>query len=207
MLPSWIRSYRLLLGVFALWAIFWNMREKNDQYFWNFFTNQSGLIAGVVLVLGAFFFAKNTNPEWWDIMRGIAVISMLVTGIVYALLLGGLYNPFTTTEHTWASSVLHQLLPIVMLLDILIVPLGSRTRRWTAFLYPVYPLTYLAWFLVRGNQNGWYPYDFVNHTTYANGYTGVAITCGGLLIVFIVVGLGIISYSRMRRMPMALEMA
>lgn len=207
MLPSWIRSYRLLLGTFVLYAIFWNMREKHDQYFWNFFTNQSGLISGVVLVLGALFFNRRTNPEWWDIVRGTAVISMLVTGVVYATLLGGLYNPFTTTEHTWASSVLHQLLPIVMLLDILIVPLGTQTRRWTAFLYPAYPLSYLSWFLVRGVQNGWYPYDFVNHTTYANGYTGVATTCGALLVVFIVIGMGIISYSRMRRLPATLEMA
>lgn len=90
-----------------------------------------------------------------------------------------------------------------MLLDILIVPLGVYTKRWTALLYPLYPLAYLGWFLVRGNQNGWYPYDFVNHTAYSNGYTGVATTCGGLLIVFLIVGSGIISYSRMRRMSLA----
>lgn len=207
MLPSWIRAYRLLFGVLALYAIVWNLREKNDQYFWNFFTNQSSLIAGMVLIFGAFIFARSNNPEWWDVMRGTAVISMLVTGIVFATLLGGLYNPFTTAEHTWASSVMHQLLPIVMLIDILIVPLGSRTPRWTAFLYPIYPLIYLAWFLVRGTQNGWYPYGFVDYHTYTNGYTGVAITCGGLLVVFIVVGMAIISYSRLRRLPTALEMA
>lgn len=207
MLPTWIRMYRLFFGTFALYAIFWNMGYHNDPYFWNFFTNQSGLISSVVLILGGLIFARVDNPEWWDIVRGIAVISMLVTGVVYATLLGGLYNPFTTTEHTWASSVLHQLLPLVMLMDILIVPLGARTRRWTALLYPIYPLAYLAWFLVRGTQNGWYPYDFVNHSTYSNGYVGVATTCGGLLIAFIIVGLGIISYSRMRRTPSILEMA
>ena len=207
MLPSWIRLYRLFFGVIALYAIIWNIREKDDQYFWNFFTNQSSLISGVVLILGAFFFANVKNPEWWDVIRGIAVISMLVTGIVFATLLGGVYNPFTTTGHTWASSVMHQLLPIVMLLDILIAPLGGRTKRWTALLYPIYPLFYLGWFLYRGNQNLWYPYGFIDHNTYPNGYTGVATTCGALLIVFIIVGLAIISYSRMRRMPVAIEMA
>lgn len=207
MLPGWIRAYRLLFGLFALYAIFWNMREKNDQYFWNFFTNQSSLICGVVLLIGAVYFARVNNPPWWDVIRGIAVILMLVTGVVYAALLGGVYNPFTTTEHTWASSVMHQLLPIVMLLDILIVPLGARTPRWTAIIYPIYPLLYLGWFLIRGNQNGWYPYDFVNHTTYANGYTGVAITCGALLVVFLIVGIAIISYSRVRRLPIEFEMA
>jgi hypothetical protein len=207
MFPSWIRGYRLLFGLIALYAIVWNLRDQNDQYFWNFFTNQSSLIAGVVLILGATVFARFNNPGWWDVMRGIAVISMLVTGVVYAVLLDGLYNPLTTTEHTWASSVMHQLLPIVMLVDILIVPLGPRTPRWTVLLYPAYPLSYLGWCLVRGAQNGWYPYGFVDYQTYSNGYTGVATTCGALLVVFLLVGIGIIHYSRMRRMPMRMEMA
>lgn len=207
MLPAWIRAYRLLFGIVALYAIFWNHHEKNDPYFWNFFTNESSLLCGVVLILGATVFAKAANPAWWDAVRGIALISMLVTGVVYAVLLDGLYNPFTTTQHTWASSVMHQLLPLVMLLDMLIVPLGPRSRYWTVILYPMYPLAYLGWFLYRGNQNGWYPYDFVNPNTYSNGYTGVAVTCGALLVLFVLIGLGIIGYSHMRRMPLATEMA
>lgn len=207
MLPSWIRLYRLFFGTLALVAIVWNFREKADAYFWSFFTNQSSLLAGTVLILGAVVFTKVKNPAWWDVIRGIGVISMLVTGIVYAVLLDGLYNPFTTTDHTWASSVMHQLLPLVMLLDLLIVPLGARTPRWSTFIYPIYPLIYLSWFLYRGNQNGWYPYDFIDHSTYSNGYTGVAIICGALLAIFIVIGLGIIAYSRMRRIPGAYVIA
>lgn len=203
MLPSWIRLYRLFFGVLAFYAIVWNLLRTENPNFWNLFTNQSSFISGAVLILGALFFPRIKNPAWWDVIRGTAVISMLVTGVVFATLLGGLYNPFATTEHVWASSVMHQLLPMVMLLDILIVPLGGRTKWWTALLYPVYPLLYLGWSLVRGSRIGWYPYDFVNHTTYDNGYIGVTITCGALLIIFLIVGLGIINYSRMRRMPVA----
>lgn len=201
MLPTWIRLYRLFFGTLAIYAIAWNYLELDDPKFWNFFTNQSSALSGTVLLLGATFFARIQNPRWWDVIRGIAFISMLVTGVVYALLLDGLYNPFDTSTHTWASSFMHQLLPIVMLLDILIVPLGHRTPRWTAFIYPLYPLAYLGWSLYRGDQNGWYPYDFVDHTTYSNGYTGVATTCGALLVAFIVIGLGIIYYSRWRMFP------
>lgn len=198
MLPTWIRLYRLFFGTLAIYAIVWNYLELDDPKFWSFFTNQSSVLTGIVLLLGALVFARVKNPTWWDVIRGIAVISMLVTGVVYALLLDGIYNPFDTSEHTWASSVMHQLLPIVMLLDILIVPLGHRSPRWTAFIYPLYPLAYLGWFLYRDD---WYPYDFIDHTTYSNGYTGVATTCGALLLVFIVIGLGIIAYSRWRRFP------
>lgn len=101
---------------------------------------------------------------------------------------------------------MHQLIPIVMLLDIIIVPIGPRTPKWTVIVYLVYPLAYLGWFLYSGNQHGWYPYDFVNPNAYANGYAGVAITCGGLLLAFIVIGLIIIGYSKLRRTPASFQM-
>lgn len=201
MLPRWIRAYRLVFGLLVAYAIVYNLTNLDDPKFWNMFTNQSNLIVGIVLVLGATVFARYRNSAWWDVIRGIAVISILVTGIVYAALLGGVYNPFSTEEHTWASSVMHQLMPIVMLLDIIIVPLGPRTPRWIVVFYLTYPLAYLGWFLVSGDNNGWYPYDFVNPNEYSNGYTGVLTTCGALLLVFIVIGLVIIWYSRIRRTP------
>ncbi|MCA9833895.1 MAG: Pr6Pr family membrane protein [Thermomicrobiales bacterium] len=201
MLPTWIRAYRLIFGLLALVAVWWNWQEFDDPRFTSFFTHQSSALAGVVLLLGALIYARVQNPPWWDVIRGIAVIAMLVTGIVYALLLDGLYNPFTGSDHTWASSVMHQLMPIVMLLDILIVPLGARTSRWVAAIFLVYPLSYLGWFLWHGTKDEWYPYDFIDHRTYDNGYAGVCITCGMLIVLFVVIGLLIISYSRLRRMP------
>lgn len=156
MLPSWIRAYRLIFGLTALYAIYYNLTHLDDPYFWNFFTNQSNLLAGIVLILGSLVYARHLNPAWWDVIRGVAVISLMVTGIVYAVLLEGVYNPLSTDDHTWASSVMHQLIPIVMVLDIIIVPLGPRTPRWTVALYLIYPLFYLGWFLMRGTTTGWY---------------------------------------------------
>lgn len=205
MLPFWIRACRLVFGITALVAIVYNLRNLDEPRFWSFFTNQSNLLAGVVLILGALVFGRHRNPAWWDVVRGVALISLLVTGIVYAALLGGVYNPFTTSEHTWASSVMHQLIPIVMLVDMIIVPLGHRTRRWSVVFYLVYPLTYLGWALANGSDTGWYPYDFVNPNEYSNGYVGVIVTCGALLAVFVLIGLAIIGYSRVRRTPGILQ--
>ena len=201
MLPSWIRAYRLIFGLTALAAVFYNLNHFDDPKLYSHFTYQSNLLAGVVLVLGAIVFARYQNPAWWDLIRGIAVISIMVTGIVYAVLLEGVYNPFTTSEFTWASSVMHQLIPIVLLLDLIIVPLGPRTPFSRVVFYLIYPLLYLGWFLLRGPHTGYYPYDFINPNEDGNGYTGVLITCGMLLLVFIVIGLAIIGYSRVRRTP------
>jgi hypothetical protein len=201
MLPFWIRACRLIFGITALVAIAYNLTHLDEPNFWSFFTNQSNLLGGVVLVLGALVFARLRNPVWWDVTRGVALISLLVTGIVYAALLGGIYNPFTTTEHTWASSIMHQLIPVIMLLDMLMVPLAPRTPRWTVILYILYPLIYLGWALLNGSEAGWYPYGFVNPNEYDNGYVGVLTTCGALLAVFVLIGLAIIGYSRVRRTP------
>lgn len=201
MLPIWIRAYRLIFGVMAFIAVFFNINHYNDPNLWTHFTYESNLIAGVVLILGATVFGRYRNPAWWDVIRGLAVISLLLTGVVYATLLDGFYNPFTTSEHTWASSVMHQLIPVVMLLDILIVPLGPRTPRWNVVLYIIFPLVYLSLTLLRGHETGYYPYDFLDPGEYGNGYTGVLTICGALLLAFIATGLAIIGYSRVRRTP------
>lgn len=207
MLPNWIRVYRMIFGAIGLIGIWYNLEHKPSDHFFSYFTNQSTVLASIVLILGGLVYARQRNPMWWDIVRGCAVISMLVTGIVYAVLLDGIYNPFTTTTYTWAESYMHQALPIIMLLDLLIVPLSSRTPRWTVLFYPLYPLAYLTWFLISGRDTGWYPYDFIDARTYDNGYVGVFTTCGLLLLVFIIIGLALIGYSRIRRYPVTLQLS
>ena len=131
MLPGWIRFFRLVFGMLALVAVFKNYVDLDEDHFWHFFTNQSSLLAGVVLVLGATVFTRRRSPLAWDITRGTAVMMMLTTGIVYAVLLDGVYNPFDGS-HRWPSSVMHQLLPIVMLcigVTIRVTSSGARARE------------------------------------------------------------------------------
>ena len=201
MLPLWIRAYRLIVAGIGVVALWWQWRQHDDPHFWSSFAHQSSLVASVVLLLGALVFARWQNPAWWDALRGATLIAMLLVATANTLLLDGSVNPFDAIESTWASSVLLQLMPIVMLLDLLIVPLGPRTSPWSALLYLVYPLIYLGWFLQNGEQDGWYPYDFIDHRTYANGYAGVAFVCGALLVLAAFASLLIVSYSRLRRVP------
>src|SRR5690554_4180432 len=103
MLPGWGRAYHLVFGVIALIAGVLNYFQLDDAHFFRLFTNQSTLTSGAVLVLGALVFTRQRSPPWWDIVRGTAVMMMLITGIVYAALLDGLYNPFDGS-HRWESS-------------------------------------------------------------------------------------------------------
>jgi hypothetical protein len=195
MLPGWIRVYRLAFGIIALVAVFRNSIQLDEVHFWRFFTNQSSLIAGTVLILGGLVFTRRQAPPGWDIARGTAVLMMLITGIVYAALLGGLYNPFDGS-HRWESSVMHQLMPIVMLVELLMVPLGRRVPMWSMALIIAYPLIWLGYTVPYGRETGWYPYDFLDPAE-NGGAIGVTITLAVLIAFFLAVAALIIGLGRL----------
>lgn len=197
MLPGWIRFFRLAFGMLALAAVITNYVDLDEKHFWHFFTNQSSLLAGIVLVLGATVFTRRRSPLAWDITRGTAVMMMLTTGVVYAALLDGVYNPFDGS-HRWPSSVMHQILPFVMLLDILIVPLHRSMPTWSMSFFTVYPLGWLAFTLWYGNDAGWYPYDFLDPNT-GGGITGVAITVGAMVVAFLIIAWVLIRLGKVMR--------
>jgi hypothetical protein len=197
MLPWWIRLYRLGFGTLAIVAVIKNYVDLDDPNFWRFFTNQSNAVAGVVLILGSLFFTRWRSPLWWDVVRGTTVLMLLVTGIVYALLLDGIYNPFDGS-HRWASTVLHQVMPIAMTIEILLVPLHRSVPMWSAFLFAVYPLVYLGYTLWHGAETGWYPYSFLDPAE-NSGADGVAITVILMLVGFLLIAALIIRLGKIMR--------
>lgn len=203
MLPWWIRLFRLVFGTLAVVAVFRNYINLDDPYFWRFFTNQSNLLAGVVLILGALIFRRRRSPLWWDIVRGTAVLMLLITGVVYATLLGGIYNPFDGS-HRWESSVLHQLMPMVMLFDLLLVPLHRSVPMWTMLLFTVYPLAWLGYTMWYGFETSWYPYSFLDPAL-NNGVDGVIITIILLVTAFLAVAALIIRLGRVVRSGRGVE--
>lgn len=194
MLPVSLRLFRLTFGLVGAAACWASLRMGGAHESLKYFTNQSGILVSSVLIIGGVVMARRDHGLVWNIVRGVAVIAMLVTGIVYLLLLDGPYNPLDGS-HPWHQSVLHQLLPIVMLVEILLVPLSRRFPWLGLVTFLIYPIAYCGYWLWRGDQNGWYPYDFMDPRTYDNGMTGVITMIGGLLIAFIVIGAGIIAYS------------
>jgi hypothetical protein len=203
MLPGWIRFFRLTFGILAIISVFKNYIDLAEPHFWHFFTNQSSFVSGVVLLLGATLFSRQRSPLAWDIVRGTAVMMMLMTGIVYAALLGGLYNPFNG-EHPWPSSVMHQLLPIVMLLDLLIVPLHRSVPTWSMSLFTVYPLAWLGFTVWYGTGAGWYPYEFLDPAL-GGGVTGVAVTIAAIVVGFLAIAAFLLRLSRAMRTNRSIE--
>lgn len=210
-MPIRVRICRLAFGILAIVAV---IRDFIDQLhrttdfvpanFWSLFTNHSNLIAGVVLIGGALLPAHLVFSHRWDMARGGTVMFMTTTGVVYAALLGGIFNPLAD-DQTWMNSVLHQVTPIVMLLDLLLQPPATRIGFREALAWTIYPILFLVYSLARGPVVDWYPYSFLNPNE-VGGYVGVgayslAITTGFLLMTTLVVGLSHIAGRRIAPLP------
>lgn len=202
--PLWIRTYRVVFAVLAFAALVGKYVHDTDGLirYLSKFTIQSNAIAMVVLTIAVFLSTRAANSLGWDRVRGAAVMYLLTTGIVYGLLLEGFDNPFTSGKH-WTHTVLHQVMPIVMVIDLIIRPLVHRLTWRDAVIWTGYPVLYLIYSLVRGAIVNWYPYTFINPHE-IGGYDGVALYSVGITAGFLAVASLIVWVSHWRhKAPLA----
>jgi hypothetical protein len=179
---TWVRLYRLGFGALELGTlIFLTIESSAKVDFVSFFTVQSNFIASMVLLTGAILVPKPTLR--WDLVRGAAAMYMILTGVIYNTLLTG-YTTWLQTTEPWANDVLHRIMPVVLFLDIIIVPMAHRIHWQQALVWVIYPLAYLAFALILGANTGWYPYPFVDPHL-RGGYWGVTLKCTVILICFL----------------------
>jgi hypothetical protein len=146
--------------------------------FLSFFTIESNMFALVILIVSAFAVSQAKKSKRLAMVRTAVMLYMLITGIVFALLLSGLEN-IALTAVPWDNSVLHYIMPVVMLVDWIIDKPKYAIRFKQALIWLVYPIVYVVYSLVRGALVGWYPYPFLNPST--AGYTGILFTSIGIL--------------------------
>jgi hypothetical protein len=181
-------GYRTVGGLLILVAIAYQVhaglehpRFRVANYF-SYFTVLSNLFAAVILLVGA---ARRDRPRSraFEFLRGAAVLYMLTTGIVYAVLLS---NQQVSTP--WVNTVVHRVMPVVLVLDWLLDPprialAPKRAVSWLSF-----PFVYLLYTLARGPIVHWYPYPFLDPRR-SGGYLRVAVSC-------LAIALGIIAMTR-----------
>jgi hypothetical protein len=141
--------------------------------FFSYFTVQANSLAVLSLILGAFAVATKTVSPALDFFRGAVTLSMTTTILVFIVLLSG-YPASELTAVPWDNTVLHYIMPIVVIADWLV---ASRVRPIAvrrAMVWLAYPLAYLVYSLIRGPIANWYPYPFMDPSHH--GYAGVAIT-------------------------------
>jgi hypothetical protein len=194
----WIRAYRLFFGVLVMWALYtsFNRTDESTLQWASAFTHEANFLVGLLLLGGAFLSAGVLASPRWDHLRGAAVVYLVITFFVYGFLIREFDNPFTTTRH-WTHTVLHQVMPLVVVVDALIQPFFHRIHWRMALVWTIYPAIYFAYSMIRGAFVDWYPYDFINPDE-VGGYDGVAMYAVGILAAFIGMSLLVIALSRMR---------
>jgi hypothetical protein len=93
-------------------------------------------------------------------LLGGIMLSILLVGVVYSLLLAGA-QPLTGGDK-YANMVMHYATPILAPLFWLVCAPKGFLRTRDPLIWAAYPLAYLAYALVRGGIDGHYPYYFLD---------------------------------------------
>jgi purine-cytosine permease-like protein len=157
----------------------------------------SNIFAAVVLLISGYRLLIRKQPsEADDVTRGTATITMAVVGIVFGALLAG---EDLGSMVPWVNSVVHYIIPVVMVADWLFQPPRARLEVRHIWYWLIYPVAYLAYSLIRGSIVNWYPYWFINPDR-AGGWTGVAFYAVAIAVGFLVVSFGMLWLgNRMKR--------
>jgi hypothetical protein len=204
--PTWVRVYRLLFGLLALAAVVRSFPRWDDGStadFLSMFTYQSNTFEGLVLLGGVFLPPAVLSSVNWDRVRGAAVMYAVTTFVVYGLLLDGFYNPFSS-DHYWTSSVLHQVIPVALVLELLLRPFANRLDWRSTRIWMIYPLAFVAYSLIRGEIVDWYPYDFLDPRE-SGGYGSVALYSIAITIGFVAIGSLLVWISHRHHVAMPTE--
>jgi hypothetical protein len=177
-----------------LWAAPGGFARLNT---FSYYTIQSNLLVAAALLLGMYYlWTGKPEPQGVVVFKSGALLWILVTGVVFALLLSGLWQPQGAMAYVNLS--LHYLTPIGMLLNWLLFEPKGRLKPAYLLAWMSYPLLYMLGSWVRGSLTGFYPYWFLNPTApYPQGAGSVSgmlglvgiMTAGfllaGLLILFV----------------------
>ena len=160
----------------------------NPGNFFSFFTVQSNIFAGAMLLLGAGYLLAGRSSRTVDFFRGAATLYMLVTGIVFAILLSGLEGIIFTAV-PWDNIVLHYIMPLVMIVDWLWDTPSQTVTFRRALKWLIYPIVFVGYTLIRGVFANWYPYPFLDPAN--GGYGSVAVVTimillGGIVGLYLV---------------------
>lgn len=173
----WIRILRFVAAAVGIAAIAYVPVTASDGFgfanYFSYFTILSNVAAAIVLLGGALLAPTGL---WWQWFRGGVTTAMLITAIVYALLLSDID---VNLSGEWTNTVLHRLIPLVLLLDwALFRPRSLPALSWLTWL--AFPLVYGIYTLTRGPIVDWYPYPFIDPRS--QGYLSMTL---GVVVVFI----------------------
>jgi hypothetical protein len=153
-----------------------------------YFTITTNLLVAGLFIAIALSGNAGTAPK----LMGCTVLSIVMVGLVYGLLLSGLHQ--LSGGSLIADVLLHRVTPIaVPLFWLCLAPKRAFTRR-DPFIWALYPLGYFAYALARGSIDGNYAYPFMNPEVL--GWPRTMLNAAGIAVGFFVAGEGFLWIDR-----------
>lgn len=162
----------VLVAVIRQLFVVFDQPDPAPVNFFSFFTIQANLIAAAVWLLGAWRPAATASRP---LLRGAATAFLLITGTVYFVLSWDAdKEALLALTAWWVNALTHQVLPLAVLIEWVLVPPNRAISPRTSLLWLLYPIAFFAYSMIRGWFTGWYPYPFLV-PGYWHGYSGVAV--------------------------------
>jgi hypothetical protein len=192
-------TLRLAVAATLLIALVYQIVDKianNDlepSTYYTLFTIESTMIAIVVVAVSGVLAVRHPiDPVGYTSVRVAVTSYAIMTAVVYNVLLRGIPAEGYVGPQ-WPGEIMHVWYPIYITLDWLFAP-GRPRLGWRALGVVVsYPLAWLAFTLIRGSVDGWYPYPFLDPAT---GWGSVLLYIGVITGFVVAVAVLLIAYSR-----------
>ena len=176
---------RVALGLLAVVALIVgydrDVHTGDAVNFFFYFTDLSNILGASVFLTGGVT-ALRGRPDVPDLLRGAAVLYLVITGLVYWTLLA---NTIDAETIKWQNYIVHGVMPLALVLDWLLAPPLARLSYGKAGRWLAFPVLYLAVSLIRGPIVQWWPYDFLDPRE-PGGYTHVATWSVIVTAIFVV---------------------
>jgi hypothetical protein len=194
--------FRIVVGFSLVGSVAWQITDRvaNDVFrpteYLAYFSIVSAILVGVLLVVSGILRLREV-PEstLMAIVRLTGAASMIVVGVVYHALISGAAPDPRDLGYDWPvppNLIIHTWAPIAIALDFLLSTHGRKLRLRQAFWVAVFPLTWLAFSVVRGLIDGWWPYWFIDPSG-EGGVGGMLAYVFAIAAFFVILGFVLIA--------------
>lgn len=151
----------------------------------SFYTIQSNILVLAWVAIAIPLMWKKENKFFHSILHGGVNVYITITLVIFAILLSPLYKPTDPLEIT-NNILFHYLIPSLFIFDWFVTNFDRKYDWKYAIYWLIYPICYLVYTLIRGNDTGTYPYPFLNLNVLGVG--GLAISVVTLAGIYILLG-------------------
>lgn len=130
----------------------------------------------------------------WRILRLDALLGIVITGLVFALVLSKVVHPVGLAAV--ANAGLHYVAPWAGLLGWLLFGPRARLDARTIALSFVWPVAWIVYTFIHGALSHWYPYPFLDA-----GQLGFSIALRNTMFVVVVAAIMIVVLKLLDRLP------